>query len=162
MALANRLDDRRRRCGGRRRRHPARFACAVRLPFSSYLLEVASLTPTSRLTVVVSYILWGTGFPVATLILGVYYARLTLFKVPARAQIISKFLPLGPTGSGAFGLLQLAAVVRKLGHDDGQLGLVSGGLSADEGRIISLAVYGASMPSVLGSFRSPSSGSARS
>lgn len=112
---------------------------------TSFNVSPLLIPPLTSLTVVVSYILWGTGFPVAVLIMAIYYSRLTFHKIPARAQIISTFLPLGPTGQGAFGLLQLGSVVRNLGSEGGG-GIVSGGLTAEEGRMISLAVYGGTMP----------------
>jgi tellurite resistance protein TehA-like permease len=81
-------------------------------------------------------------------LLGLLHARLAIHKIPAGAQVISTFLPLGPTGSGAYGILHLASAVRKLGSNEssGSAGLVSGGLTADEGRTMGLAVYAASMP----------------
>lgn len=96
-----------------------------------------------------SYILWGTGFPIAFLLLGLLHARLAIHKIPAGAQVISTFLPLGPTGSGAYAILHMASAVRKLGFEDlsdGRAGLISGGLTAEEGRTMSLAIYAISMP----------------
>jgi tellurite resistance protein TehA-like permease len=55
------------------------------------------------LTVVVSYILWGMGVPLAMLVLVVYFQRLAFYKLPPREVIVSVFLPLGPLGQGSFG-----------------------------------------------------------
>lgn len=82
---------------------------------------VASVLPEShaRLTIVVSYILWGTGVPTAMLILTVYFYRLSVHKLPESSLIVSVFLPLGPFGQGAYGIMQLAKVTRSLALSDG-------------------------------------------
>lgn len=56
-------------------------------------------------TILVSYILWGVGTPLAMLILVIYYQRLAVHKLPSRETIVSCFLPLGPLGFGGFGLV---------------------------------------------------------
>lgn len=67
--------------------------------------------PTHALwTVVVSYILWGIGVPLAMAILVIYFQRLTVHKLPPREVIVSVFLPLGPLGQGGFGIMQLGKV----------------------------------------------------
>jgi hypothetical protein len=54
-------------------------------------------------TVLVSYILWGMGTPLAMTILVIYYQRLAVHKLPSRETVVSCFLPLGPSGFGGFG-----------------------------------------------------------
>lgn len=44
-------------------------------------------------TVLTSYVLWGTGFPLAMVVLVVYFHRLTIHKLPPREVIVSVFLP---------------------------------------------------------------------
>ncbi|KAI9747521.1 MAG: Aspartokinase, partial [Chaenotheca gracillima] len=61
-------------------------------------------------TVILSYILWGTGIPLAMTILVIYFQRLTVHKLPAREVIVSVFLPLGPLGQGGFAIMQLGKV----------------------------------------------------
>ena len=61
-------------------------------------------------TVVVSYVLWGAGVPLAMAILVIYFQRLTVHKLPPREVIVSVFLPLGPLGQGGFGIMQLGKV----------------------------------------------------
>ncbi|KAK6380956.1 Plasma membrane sulfite pump involved in sulfite metabolism [Exophiala oligosperma] len=61
-------------------------------------------------TVVTSYVLWGTGFPLAMVVLVMYFHRLTIHRLPPREVIVSVFLPLGPLGQGSFGLMQLGKV----------------------------------------------------
>ena len=53
-------------------------------------------------TVIVSYVLWGTGVPLAMFVLVIYFQRLTVHKPPPREVIVSVFLPLGPLGQGGF------------------------------------------------------------
>lgn len=58
-------------------------------------------------TILVSYILWGTGVPLAMMVLGMYFHRLTIHKLPPKEVIVSVFLPLGPLGQGSFAIIQL-------------------------------------------------------
>lgn len=51
-------------------------------------------------TLTTSYILWGTGVPLAMFTLVLYFQRLTIHKLPPREVIVSVFLPLGPLGQG--------------------------------------------------------------
>ncbi|KAF7927825.1 hypothetical protein EAE99_005202 [Botrytis elliptica] len=74
---------------------------------------VASVLPNPEhalYTVLISYILFGTGFPLAMTILVIYFQRLTVYKIPPREVIVSVFLPLGPLGQGGFALMQLGKV----------------------------------------------------
>lgn len=64
-------------------------------------------------TIIVSYILWGTGFPLAMVVLVMYFHRLTIHHIPPREVIVSVFLPLGPIGQGSFALMQLGKVALK-------------------------------------------------
>lgn len=61
-------------------------------------------------TVLVSYILWGAGTPLAIFILVIYFHRLTVHQLPSQEVIVSVFLPLGPLGQGGFALMQLGKV----------------------------------------------------
>ena len=61
-------------------------------------------------TVIISYILWGTGIPLALTVLVIYFQRLTVHKLPSREVIVSVFLPLGPLGQGGFAIMQLGKV----------------------------------------------------
>jgi tellurite resistance protein TehA-like permease len=54
-------------------------------------------------TVIVSYVLWAIGLPLALMVMVIYLQRLTLHKIPPKAVIVSVFLPLGPLGQGGFG-----------------------------------------------------------
>lgn len=61
-------------------------------------------------TIIVSYILWGTGIPLAMSVLVIYFQRLTVHMLPPREVIVSVFLPLGPLGQGGFAIMQLGKV----------------------------------------------------
>ena len=65
-------------------------------------------------TVIISYILWGTGVPLAMAVLVIYFERLTVHKLPPREVIVSVFLPLGPLGQGGFGIMQLGKVAMQI------------------------------------------------
>jgi tellurite resistance protein TehA-like permease len=54
-------------------------------------------------TLLVSFVLWGMGTPLAVAVLVIYYQRLAVHKLPPREAIVSCFLPLGPLGFGGFG-----------------------------------------------------------
>lgn len=64
-------------------------------------------------TIIISYILWGTGVPLAMVVLAMYFQRLTIHKLPPREVIVSVFLPLGPLGQGGFAIMQLGSVALK-------------------------------------------------
>lgn len=61
-------------------------------------------------TLIISYILWGTGVPLAMVVLVIYFQRLTIHYLPPREVIVSVFLPLGPLGQGGFAIMQLGKV----------------------------------------------------
>lgn len=66
------------------------------------------------LTMFASYILLGTGLPLAMVILVIYFQRLTLYHLPPQHMIVSVFLPLGPLGQGSFSIMQLGRVALRL------------------------------------------------
>ena len=61
-------------------------------------------------TTITCYILWGTGVPLAMVVLVIYFQRLTIYKLPPRELIVSVFLPHGPLGQGGFAIMQLGKV----------------------------------------------------
>jgi tellurite resistance protein TehA-like permease len=77
-------------------------------------------------TVVVSYVLWGTGFPLAMAVLVIYFQRLTVHKLPPREVIVSVFLPLGPLGQGGFGVMQLGKAALQIFPKTNTLNNVTG------------------------------------
>jgi tellurite resistance protein TehA-like permease len=83
-------------------------------------------------TLIVSYILWGTGVPLAVAVLGIYFQRLTLHHLPPREVIVSVFLPLGPLGQGGFAIMQLGKVAMSLFPKTGTLPLPSPAINSGE------------------------------
>ena len=82
----------------------------------------ALTNPTHALwTLVISYILWGVGVPLAIFTLVLYYHRLMMHKLPPAAIIASVFLPLGPLGEGGFGIMKMGQVSLTILPDTGTL-----------------------------------------
>jgi tellurite resistance protein TehA-like permease len=61
-------------------------------------------------TLIISYVCWGVGVPLALFTLVLYYHRLTMHNLPPLAFISSVFLPLGPLGEGGFGIMKMGEV----------------------------------------------------
>ena len=78
-------------------------------------------------TLITSYILWGTGVPLAMVILVMYFHRLTVHRLPPREVIVSVFLPLGPLGQGGFAIMQLGKVALQLFPETGSLSVDGAG-----------------------------------
>lgn len=60
------------------------------------------------LCMAVSYMLWGIGMGLSAIVMVLYFYRLAVHNIPDGEVVVSAFLPLGPFGMGAYGLLQLA------------------------------------------------------
>ena len=60
------------------------------------------------ITLAVSYVLWGVGMSVSFLVMAMYLHRLMIHKLPTHEVIVSAFLPLGPVGQGAFGIIEMS------------------------------------------------------
>ncbi|RMX90949.1 hypothetical protein D0868_14275 [Hortaea werneckii] len=72
---------------------------------------ISSTHPNEALvTLITSYVLWGTGFPLAMCVLVIYFLRLSTQSLPAKEVVVSNFLPLGPLGQGGFGIRQVGKV----------------------------------------------------
>lgn len=93
-------------------------------------------------TVLVSYILWGAGFPLAMVVLVMYFHRLTIYKLPAREAIVSVFLPLGPLGQGSFALMQLGTVARTVFPKTGTIDPTAGQTFYNLGHAMALIIWG--------------------
>lgn len=63
---------------------------------------------------VVSYMLWGIGMGLSFMVMTLYFHRLAIHNLPTSEVIVSAFLPLGPLGQGAFGIIQLAKAARPI------------------------------------------------
>ncbi|KAK6355663.1 Plasma membrane sulfite pump involved in sulfite metabolism [Orbilia javanica] len=97
-------------------------------------------------TLLTSYVLWGCGVPLAMVVLVMYFQRLTLHHLPTPEVIVSVFLPLGPLGSGAFGIMKLGEVANVLLPITGTLPAVkdamAGGILYILGFAIALVMWG--------------------
>ncbi|MHB1098985.1 MAG: TDT family transporter [Burkholderiales bacterium] len=61
------------------------------------------------LTLVLSYVLWALSVPVALCIIAILILRMALHRLPPDSMAASSWLPLGPLGTGALGMLVLGA-----------------------------------------------------
>ncbi|KAL3712034.1 hypothetical protein TMatcc_000729 [Talaromyces marneffei ATCC 18224] len=71
---------------------------------------VAEVVPNSQIALeilVTSFILWGIGISLASMVIVIYLMRLMLHKLPPKAVIVSTFLPLFPIGEGGFGVAKV-------------------------------------------------------
>ncbi|CAK9785975.1 hypothetical protein CC85DRAFT_302467 [Cutaneotrichosporon oleaginosum] len=68
----------------------------------------------ARSTLYVSWIIWGTGVPIALMVIALLIYRFAAGGPPAPAALASVFLPLGPCGQGSFGITTLGVVARAL------------------------------------------------
>ena len=73
----------------------------------------------ARSTVICSYVVWGTGVPVALFVITLWIYRTAVGGMPAAAALPSIFLPLGPCGQGSFGIVLLGNVIRQLAYTYG-------------------------------------------
>ncbi|KAH7014160.1 voltage-dependent anion channel, partial [Microdochium trichocladiopsis] len=65
--------------------------------------------PDALVTILVSYVILGTGLCAALTIIVIYYLRITTWKLPPTEHMFSTFLPLGALGQGGFAFQQLGA-----------------------------------------------------
>ncbi|KAJ5197741.1 uncharacterized protein N7498_006858 [Penicillium cinerascens] len=106
--------------------------------------EVASILPNKQHalgTLLVSFILWGMGTPLAIVVLVMYYQRLAVHKLPPRETIVSCFLPLGPLGFGGFGIVYIGKVARDLLQGSDILDPIAGQMAYVLGVFISLLMW---------------------
>jgi len=93
-------------------------------------------------TVIISYVLWGTGFPLAMVTLVIYFHRLTIHKLPPREVVVSVFLPLGPIGQGSFAIMQLGKVAKKVFPTTRTLDSAAGTICYDVGAVVAIIIWG--------------------
>ncbi|KAJ5328190.1 hypothetical protein N7452_008580, partial [Penicillium brevicompactum] len=106
--------------------------------------EVAGILPNQQhalSTLLVSFILWGMGTPLAIVVLVIYYQRLAVHKLPPREVIVSCFLPLGPLGFGGFGILYIGKVSRNLLQNSDLIDPLAGRMAYVLGIFISLLMW---------------------
>lgn len=83
------------------------------------------------ITIIISYILWGTGVPMAMVVLVIYFLRLTTVSMPPREVVVSTFLPLGPLGQGSFAVMQLGKVAHQVFTKTNTLPVVGGQVAGE-------------------------------
>ncbi|KAL6229298.1 hypothetical protein BDW75DRAFT_235321 [Aspergillus navahoensis] len=88
-----------------------------------------------------SYVLWGIGVPLASMVTVIYLQRLMLHKLPPKAIIVSTFLPLGPLGQGSFGIQKLGIVAREVFPQTATLHHGTGGVLDDVGFLLGLIMW---------------------
>ncbi|KAJ5924244.1 hypothetical protein N7466_008431 [Penicillium verhagenii] len=106
--------------------------------------EIANILPNKTHamgTLLVSFILWGMGTPLAMAVLVIYYQRLAVHKLPPREAIVSCFLPLGPLGFGGFGIIYIGKVARELFQNSDILDPIAGSMAYVLGVFISLLMW---------------------
>ncbi|OJJ96173.1 hypothetical protein ASPACDRAFT_54579 [Aspergillus aculeatus ATCC 16872] len=89
-------------------------SCIVAASSGAIVADVLPNPQHALWTVIVSYILWGIGLPLALMVMVIYLQRLTLHKLPPKAVIVSVFLPLGPLGQGGFGIMKLGSAAQTI------------------------------------------------
>lgn len=99
----------------------------------------------ARLSIVVSYIMVGSGFGLAMLTIGMFYARLTIHKIPPAALVVTIFLPLGPCGQAAFALLRLSSALLQITETSGSAFVGLSMATPMDARIMALGVNGMSI-----------------
>ena len=80
-------------------------ACVVAAASGAIVAEILPDAQYALGTLIASFVLWGVGVPFALMVIVIYLLRLMLHKVPAKAVIVSTFLPLGPLGQGGYGFV---------------------------------------------------------
>lgn len=78
-------------------------SCVVAAASGAIVADVLPNPQYALWTIIVSYILWGIGIPLAIMVMVIYFHRLTVHKLPPKEVIVSVFLPMGPLGQGGFG-----------------------------------------------------------
>ncbi|KAE8389417.1 voltage-dependent anion channel [Aspergillus alliaceus] len=89
-------------------------ACVVAAASGAIVADVLPDPQYAFGTIIVSYVLWGVGVPLALMIIVIYLLRLMLHKLPPKQLIVSMFLPLGPLGQGSYGIQKLGQVSQKI------------------------------------------------
>ncbi|KAF4307458.1 c4-dicarboxylate transporter malic acid transport protein [Botryosphaeria dothidea] len=79
-------------------------------------------------TLMVSYVLWGIGLPMAVVTLGIYFHRLTMHKLPPREAIITVFMPVGPLGQASYTIMNLGKMALELFPETGSIHPMAGGV----------------------------------
>jgi tellurite resistance protein TehA-like permease len=71
------------------------ISCVVASASGSVVASAVSNAQHALWTIIISYVLWGVGVPMAMLILVIYFHRLVIHKLPPRELLVSVFIPIG-------------------------------------------------------------------
>ncbi|KAF2873669.1 voltage-dependent anion channel [Massariosphaeria phaeospora] len=106
---------------------------------------VASVLPNPQhalWTIITSYVLWGMGIPLACVVIVIYFHRLAVHKLPPQEVIVSVFLPIGPLGQGAYGIMALGNMSLKVFPETQALHQAAGEMLFVFGFIVALILWG--------------------
>ncbi|CAL5869231.1 uncharacterized protein PFLUO_LOCUS3459 [Penicillium psychrofluorescens] len=115
--------------------------CVVGASSGAIVAEVLPNTQYALWTILVSYILWGIGVPLALMVMVIYLQRLTLHKLPPKAVIVSMFLPLGPLGQGGYGAMKLGQCAQAIFPQTHTLEQASGPMFYTIGFLVALILW---------------------
>ncbi|WFC98919.1 hypothetical protein MYAM1_001652 [Malassezia yamatoensis] len=99
----------------------------------------------ARFTICASYVMWGAGFTMSMLTLSMFYARLTIHKIPQAALTVTIFLPIGPLGQCNYALLRLSSALLQITRESGAAFAAPTQFSANDAHSMAAAVYGVSI-----------------
>lgn len=107
-------------------------ACVVAAASGSVVAEALSpFNPAlARGTLIASYVVWGLGVPLAFMVIALVIYRFATGGPPDSGAMGSVFLPLGPCGQGAYGIINMGVVARKLAYSGTALVPNHGGVEA--------------------------------
>lgn len=93
-------------------------------------------------TVLAGYLLWGLGFPMAVILMFMYYQRLVVHKLPSRQVIVSVFILIGPPSLGAYAVLELGYVAMDVFPKTNTIHPLAGVILYNIGVLIALICWG--------------------
>ncbi|KAL2838990.1 voltage-dependent anion channel [Aspergillus pseudoustus] len=116
-------------------------SCVVAASSGALVADILPNPQHALWTIIVSYVLWAIGLPMALMVMVIYLQRLTLHKIPPKAVIVSVFLPLGPLGQGGFGAMKLGRAAEKIFPQTHTLDPASGPIFATVGFMTGLTLW---------------------
>lgn len=93
----------------------------------------------ARSTLLASFVVWGTGVPLALMVIGIIVYRTALHGPPDETKVSAVFLPLGPCGQGSYGIITMGAAARQLAYSYATP--LAPGLPPTAARTVADAVY---------------------
>ncbi|CAO2655282.1 Nn.00g103460.m01.CDS01 [Neocucurbitaria sp. VM-36] len=117
-------------------------ACVVAAASGGVVASVLPDPNHALITIITSYILWGMGVPLALVVMGMYFHRLAIYKLPPQEVIVSVFLPLGPMGQGGYAAMQLGIQALKVFPETNTLHPMAGEILYVLGWITAMVLWG--------------------